>query len=206
MNLQKQKNLYWNHASSVLSASLSLWTQAGLAHVPPSISSLPSTPLKDDQRGRSTITPETALTVGPSHLLPLHRRSFGPICTWSFPPSLGITFSLGFFLTNLKTIVSQVSVLVCFWALIAICGGRKRKRTQERTLGRCTRRESRRPWGPKSQIRHHSPQCPSPGDSPYCSLQGALRTINMPQTLPLLPTSSLTNLVFPCIIESAFLL
>lgn len=58
--------------------------------------------------------PNAALAAGASHLLPLHRRSFLSCLYPIFSPFSWPNIFPVFFLTNLKTIVPQVSVWLCF--------------------------------------------------------------------------------------------
>lgn len=199
---QKLKDLPQDPVSSRLRTGLSLWTWQDWHTTPP-----PSIPSRIANAAAQPSLLD-ALNKGPKDLLPLHGRSylsslyltFLSLCWHDILPVL--------FLMNLKIIVSQVSGLVCFWTLSVTFAVRKRKRMQGRTLGRGKSRDTRRWRGPKSQLRHHSPQCPSPGDAPKPPLQGATKDRQDPtrtSTLPLPCISSLTNLLFLCIAESAFL-
>ena len=150
MNLQKRKNVSWNHVSSALCTSLSLRTWAGphtsllhvlTAFIPPRAPTV-AAPAGD---------PDAALAAGASRLLPLDLRSFLSCLYLIFSPfSLPNIFPV-FFLTNLKTIVPQVSVRLCFWALLATSGGKKRERTQQRTLERSIKRETGDKGEPKAR-------------------------------------------------------
>lgn len=192
-NLQKQESLLTLRLLCSL-ASLSPCTWAGphtsLLHILTTF-----IPPRAPTVAAPTSTPDAALTAGARHLLPRHRRSFLSCLYLIFSPFSWPNLLPVFSLTNLKTIFPQVSVWLCFSALLATSGGKNRERTQERTLERSIKREAGDEGLPKTRGDTTVPRAHAQGQ-PCSSLHGANGTLRRSQTLPLLSISSLTHSFF----------